>query len=286
MDLFCPHCTKRVTIPDDKAGQATSCPLCAKQFKAPMLTTPPAPKPPAPPAPPPPSPMSTFSVAPPPPAPPPVLSAPPGPVQSTIIYPPKDPAKGESEGSDGQYTRSLQLTLSSKWLAFAPTLCVGMIFVLSFFPWHHHLNTAGQGGIAVKKTQEAPGTSAALWTLAYSDAGIKPQFLAYVLVLVFLMLATPSLAVMDLTRGSGPAKTDGLVKWAHLGVAFVFAVGFFLLLVSWFLVHFVTKNDSLGFGLEMALCLQLIGTLGCLGLFWLAKRKPENLPPPRMKVRW
>ena len=35
MDLFCPHCSRRVTVPDSNAGQVTSCPLCAKQFMTP-----------------------------------------------------------------------------------------------------------------------------------------------------------------------------------------------------------------------------------------------------------
>src|SRR5712692_9323559 len=42
MDLFCPHCTRRVTVPDDKAGTVLNCPLCTKQFMAPSLAPPPA----------------------------------------------------------------------------------------------------------------------------------------------------------------------------------------------------------------------------------------------------
>ncbi|MSU79110.1 MAG: hypothetical protein EXS16_13600 [Gemmataceae bacterium] len=35
--VFCPHCTRCVTLLNDKSGQVTSCPLCNKQFKAPTL---------------------------------------------------------------------------------------------------------------------------------------------------------------------------------------------------------------------------------------------------------
>ncbi len=41
MDLFCPHCSRRVTVPDGNAGQVTSCPSCAKQFMTPSLAPPP-----------------------------------------------------------------------------------------------------------------------------------------------------------------------------------------------------------------------------------------------------
>ena len=74
MDLFCPHCTRRVSVSDDKAGLITNCPLCGKQFMAPSLAPPPAPKPP-PPGPPPV--RETFGVDASPSAPPPPYSLPP-----------------------------------------------------------------------------------------------------------------------------------------------------------------------------------------------------------------
>ncbi len=287
MDLFCPHCTRRVTVADDKAGQVASCPLCAKQFMAPTLATPPAPKPPAPPPAPPPGPESTFSMAPPKPEAPSSPANAQSPVQSSIVYPPKDAAKPTADGGDGQYTRSMQLTLNGSWLAFMPTLCVALIFVLSFFPWQYHVGSTPQTAPAKKQAAEARGTSSNLWTLAYSDAGgIQPTYLAFVLLLVALLLATPAVAVMDIIRGKQPAKTDSLVKWAHLALTFFFFLGFSLLVLSWFLVHFVTKNEALGIGLECAVHLQFAGMAASAGLFWLSKRKPFNLPAPRMKIRW
>ncbi len=277
MDLFCPHCTRRVSVSDDMAGQVADCPLCTKQFKTPMLTAPP--KPSAPPVLVQPSPLDTFDVSP-----PPVLSSPSAPVQSTILNPPKVPAKANAEEADGQYTRSLQVTLSTTWLAFVPTACIGLIFVMSFFPWHYQPGALAPA--AQKNSQKDSIPSATLWTLPYSDAGVKPAYLAFVLLLVLLMLATPSIAVMDLKRGEAPANNDTLVKWAHLAVAILFTLGYFLLLAGWLLVNFVTKDESLGIGLEAALLLQFIGMLAAFGLFWLSKRKPANLPPPRLKIRW
>ena len=37
MELLCPHCMKRVTVSDDKAGQVLNCPLCNGVFAAPSL---------------------------------------------------------------------------------------------------------------------------------------------------------------------------------------------------------------------------------------------------------
>src|SRR5438045_3924815 len=51
MDLICPHCAKRVTLPDDRAGKIANCPLCNGAFVAPSLVTAPRPAPAPAPAP-------------------------------------------------------------------------------------------------------------------------------------------------------------------------------------------------------------------------------------------
>src|SRR5579862_9366627 len=62
MDLMCPHCQRRVTVTDDKAGQVASCPLCAKQFMAPALPS--APPPVLPPSPSAPAPNTAYQLGP------------------------------------------------------------------------------------------------------------------------------------------------------------------------------------------------------------------------------
>src|ERR1051325_4982458 len=137
MDLFCPHCTRRVTVPDDKAGLIVNCPLCMKQFMTPSLVsaTPPAPKPPPPPPPPPSSsaPAPTYGAS------PPTVSSDaktepwPAPSPSQPAAPPPPPPP------PGDYTRSFALHLRGKWLAFVPLACLVLIFVLTFLPWHQSL---------------------------------------------------------------------------------------------------------------------------------------------------
>src|SRR5262245_47776715 len=107
MDLFCPHCTRRVSVPDDKSGQVMSCPLCGKQFQAPSLAPPPsAPKPPAPP----PAPEPTYNAGEPP------QQAAPGAAEG--------PATVETPQPMGDYTRSLAVTLKATWLAIVPPVCL------------------------------------------------------------------------------------------------------------------------------------------------------------------
>src|SRR5437868_3831006 len=111
MDLFCPHCTRRVTVPEDKAGQIMSCPLCAKQFQAPSLAPPPsAPKPPPVPTP---EPETKYSAGEPPPK--------------------SSPSEAESPTQEqmqppGDYSHSYALILKVGWLAFVPPVCLFLIF--------------------------------------------------------------------------------------------------------------------------------------------------------------
>jgi hypothetical protein len=109
MDLFCPHCSSRVSIPDDKAGQVTNCPQCTKAFMTPALAPPLAP--------------------PPPPAPPPVTTI-------TAVEP--EPAVAIEPVTPGSYSGALGLHLRAAWLVFVPPACLVLLYFLSFFTWHNH----------------------------------------------------------------------------------------------------------------------------------------------------
>src|SRR2546425_119084 len=104
MDLFCPHCTRRVSIPDDKAGLVTNCPLCAKQFMAPSLAPPPVPTSSAP--------LGGYGVEAAPSPPPPVFSSAPPSSKPEPAAPPPPPLP------PGEYTRSCSCTLNDRWLVF------------------------------------------------------------------------------------------------------------------------------------------------------------------------
>src|SRR5262245_58512981 len=157
MDLFCPHCTKRVSVPEDKAGQIMSCPLCTKQFQAPSLA--PAPVSPTPPPPPP----------------------PPSPAPSESAYSPGEPPKSSTSATEpgaeptpaepGEYRRSLAFCFKPAYLAFVPIACMFLVFILSFFTWHQPI------------PEISPGVS--LWSLAFTSDHGKASYLAYTILLMF-----------------------------------------------------------------------------------------------------
>ncbi len=148
MNLLCPNCQKRLTVPEQFAGQLMKCPLCAGTFNVPGLPSaapPPEPSPPGAPGP-----VPAVAVAPetyglqpdaaplpPPPhapgeapAPPPsVPPAPPQPESSQPVAPP--PAPTSSIG----YTKSWTGTVKPHVLQWVPAVSVVLIFILQFFPW-------------------------------------------------------------------------------------------------------------------------------------------------------
>ena len=133
--LFCPSCLKPVTVPDDSAGHAVTCPACNKEFDAPakytpaVLTevTPPLPLPPQPMSPPPPEPkpmatdLTTTRTAPPPGLVPP--AAPPDPL--SIPAPPM-PAG---------YTRARGISFNPRVIAWLPAILLVVTFLCTFGPW-------------------------------------------------------------------------------------------------------------------------------------------------------
>src|SRR5712691_9866367 len=117
MELMCPNCQQKLTIPDQFAGQLMRCPLCNGTFTAPALSAPPPPVfSMAAEAPPPAPPLSTA----PEPTPPPTLE----PIPETM--PPPLP---------GEYAHSFKIVFSPRvipWITPAGLLCV---FLLSFMSW-------------------------------------------------------------------------------------------------------------------------------------------------------
>ena len=258
MDLFCPHCTRRVTVPDDKAGQVTSCPLCAKQFMAPALApTPAAPKPPAPPVPP--APVETYgmgpSPAPPPTKPEPVPAAP---------SPPLPP---------GEYTRSFAFTLSETWLAFVPTACVVLIFFLSFFTWHNI------------DSEHKPS----LWGLSFVDQKVddvkQGHFLAYTILMLFPILPLTIVALL-FDKGFAPPPVLPLMPWKSLLVGLLLGLTFLLLVFDYLDAHLLQRMNPIALPEKFAIRLHFIAMLASFAMFWLHWRKKSNLPPPKCDLRF
>jgi hypothetical protein len=257
MDLFCPHCTSRVTVPNDKAGQVTSCPLCAKQFMAPAMAPPPAaPKPPAPPAPP----VETYGMGPPPAPVPSMPSAPSKPAPVLAVAPPSPPLP------PGEYTRSFACTLRETWLAFVPTACVVLILVLSFFTWHRI------------DSEQKPS----LWGLSFVDQ--KVHFMAYTILMLFPILPLTIVALV-FDKGFAPPPILPLMPWKSLLVGLLLGFTFLLLLFDYVDAHLFQRINPIALPEKLAIRLHFIAMLASFGMFWLHWRKKSNLPPPKCEVR-
>jgi hypothetical protein len=292
MDLFCPHCTRRVTVPDDKAGQVASCPLCAKQFMAPALApTPAAPKPPAPaPAPPP---VETFELsapqapASPPRFGPPTMSIDPPPTtlepMSTTESPPPPP---------GEYTRTFTLTLSDSWLSVVPVVCVVLIFVLSFFTWHSatldadlakwaetsKISPADVGKVLPDNPKATHAAS--LWGLSFSI--MQWQFMAYTIFM--FLIGVLVIAGLLLDKGLAPPALVPFTPWKSLAIGLLLGLTFLLLLVDFAMGHLASLNP-IALAEEIAVRLHFLAMLASFGMFWLHWRKKSNLPLPKADVR-
>src|SRR6516225_11819957 len=140
MELLCPHCLKKVTVSDDKAGQVLNCPLCQGVFAAPALA-------PAP------------SYAPPPAAPPPPKPDMPPPVSYTVpppapqLAPPSPPQPPKPAPPPGEYTRKVAFRLRPDVLVWFPPVCLFLIVVLSFFYWHTLLDMPSAASIAAQVSE-------------------------------------------------------------------------------------------------------------------------------------
>jgi len=265
MDLFCPHCSRRVTVPDDKAGQVLNCPLCGKQFMAPSLApaSPPAPKPPPAPVP---SQPVTFGTGPsavaPQPAPAPSQAPPP---------PPKPPPP------PGDYTRTLTLHLRGTWLSFVPLLCLVGIFVLSFLPWHQHDELPPPQG-------QPPLT---LWHLGWpSGTHWSGYLLAYWIMLVLGLLFAVVVLLLEKQVIPTPPSLKMVFVWRDLLLALFLGIAWLLLCSDYFEGSYRRPFNVILTPMQIAFRLHLLAVFVYFLLFWANWRKLRNAPPAKWEMRW
>jgi hypothetical protein len=267
MDLFCPHCSRRVTVPESSAGQVTSCPLCAKQFMTPSLASPPAPPPPPPPAPKPQAAVETYSMGAPPAAPPPMTQKTPAPTKPAAAPEPPSPPP-----PPGDYTQTLGFTLRAEWLAFVAPACLFVVFILSFFTWHN---------IDIDH-------SPSLWGLSFIDQHVadakQGHFLAYTILMIF---PTPLLVLAAVISNivPMPPQIAPFVKWLYLAAGAFLAITFLLLFVDYLDAHFLSRFNPITLPLKLAFRLHFVAMVSEFLMFWVVSRKKNNLPPPRIELR-
>jgi hypothetical protein len=261
MDLFCPHCSRRVTVPDSNAGQVTSCPLCAKQFMTPSLA--PAPTAAPPPVPSLPQTEDAYSMGPPPPAPPPMTQTAPPPKKPAAASEPPPPPPGD-------YTRSFAFQLSGKLLAFVPMACLVVIFFLSFFSWHYNSD---------------PERSHILWGLAFTDQG-QAQFLAYTILMFPCGLLTIVATILDSSLIPKQPQLAPVITWKNLVVGVFLTFAFAMLCIDYLIQHFAVAGNPIALPEKLAIRLHFLAVVASFLLFWLQWRKLSNKPLPKCEFRW
>ena len=132
MRVQCPHCNKDVTLPNDKAEQATACPICGNVFTAPAL-------------------MNAQPDESPPPTPPVRQYTPPIPPPAAAPVPPP-PVAPVTPPDSSAWEPCCRLTISKRIVHWIGPIALVLLFVLSFFTWV----AAAPGGYPVY-TQSAWG---------------------------------------------------------------------------------------------------------------------------------
>ncbi len=270
MELLCPHCLKKVTVSDDKAGQVLNCPLCQGVFAAPSL-----------------APVPTRMSAPPPmTAPPPVIAPPPQepseipmlPVSSAPppmpqqAAPPKPPPKPALPPAD--YTRRYGFCLRPDVLVCIPPVCLFLItLVFSFFPWH---------GVDVAVVNGSP---LSLWGLTFGERSMS-IFLPYT---IFTFLALPvSIACVAFEFRLVPPQPSlaPLMPWKSAITLLLLFVTFVLFAYDYQQSMFATAVGSpIVFGEKVGFRLHFIAVVASGLELWVQSRKARNLPLPRFSVK-
>jgi hypothetical protein len=269
MELLCPSCQQKLTIPDQYAGQLMRCPLCNGTFTAPALAPvpPAAPQLPAsspPPSPPTPAAPGSYAVAPPePPPPPPWQPEPPPTLPDTPAPPPLPP---------GDYTRSFSIVLSAQIVPWIAPAALGLVFVLSFFPW-----------VSARALGVSFSLNAWNWGFGEHPSAIIGIYLLFTL--VALVLAVPS-CLFALNLAPMPPAVQKLGPWRPAIVAAAAALAFVFLFYSYLDEIFRAWTTPGTIWLKLAFRSHIVAIAGALLEFWLEVRKGTNLPPPKFEVRW
>jgi hypothetical protein len=249
MEIHCPSCQRRLTIPDQYAGQMMKCPLCNNTFQAPALAPVPAP-----------------ATAPPPPLPPVGMTAPP-PLPTSVR--PEEPSSPPSP--PGDYVHHWHVWISPRVVPWVVLGLVVLVFVLTFFPWLRE--------ITILETHDVQSA----WGSFEHGDGL---LIVYDLLLVLLLLVSIPAAVVPLFAGSMPPGVRDLLKWRYVVVGGI-ALLSFLFLVLQLLMGFHEEHRIVVIRtafLTLAFWLHLLAILCCLLALWADFR--GNRPVPRLDILW
>ncbi|MCC6419701.1 MAG: hypothetical protein IT429_15820 [Gemmataceae bacterium] len=256
MELLCPSCQHKLTIPDQFAGQPAKCPLCENTFTAPTLPSMPAAytPPPDPPAPAP-AVASTLAAAS---VPVPAAEAPPAPA---LTPPPADapalavaqPAAPEPASLPAEYRHCGSMHVRPGFWRWTAVAAAFFVFVLSFFPWvgvypggvPARTATAWQAAFGTQSIDEEvqkldvvekhyPLAAPPRGRTREEGPGMSGFTILYVLLLIPMVAIVVGVAFWDFVPLNLPARVQGLRPWrwgiagavALLGLLFLVLQGF------------------------------------------------------------
>ena len=290
MELQCPGCLKRLTIPDPFAGQMVKCPLCAGMFVAPALPAKPVTVAPivpvaAPVAVPiaPAMPQMELPIAPPTPASHPdvipfssePLVVPPMPPMPPLPYtPPPPPPRHVDVESDpvphGDHTSKRTVVLRPHVLRWVTPCCLAAVFLLSFFDWK---NDGGQGQMN-------------LWGMAFHSDG-PGRYVAYIVFTLFLALP---LAWVKLSFEKNwlpmPAALAPFWPWRSVIVGGLLLLAFVVPFFDALQWNLTAISNPMSLGMKLAIRAHLVAIIASGLEYWLLTRAKAAAPLPDLTIRW
>ncbi len=259
MELLCPHCLKKVTVSDDKAGQVLNCPLCQGVFAAPALPPVPTRTSAAVSSVPTPFPMQPLEA----PSLPPMTSVAVGPPPGPIPAPPPPPRP------PADYAHRFAFRLRPDVLVGIAPVCLFLIlFLLSFFGWHAVLD-------------QPDGLS--LWALGFSQRGTG-LFTAYVLLTFLTFFVAVACALFELRIIPAPVALAVLLPWKSGITLLLLALTFALFAYDYQQLLFAAV-DLMALAEKVAFRLHLIALIAAGLEVWVQSRIARNLPLPRITLK-
>lgn len=256
MNLLCPSCQNRLSVPEQNAGQLMKCPFCSKYFSVPALpqaamanagpvapskvtSQAPSETPSSTPSPSPSLQPDVFTLAREPAAPQTLPPRPNEPVETRPAPVPQQPAEQTSPPPPTGYERTLTLWISPRVVPWIAPVALFLVLILMFFPW-----TGVRPGGYVIYTQSAlqmiwggysvddPDGEQVLQMKDAIDAAIRANWLMVFYLLLILAALVLAVAPHVQARLAYPLPRiiQELLQWRTLLVLIATLLAFFILL--------------------------------------------------------
>jgi hypothetical protein len=244
MEILCLNCQRKLTIPEQYAGQQMKCPLCQGVFTAPAL--PPAGSTAIEPAPAlaaPPAPETSPAIA---------LGAPPtsGPAPAaptlgpapTTPTPPPAPVPTE-------HTGRFAVWINPRYLQFVPLALLLLVLVLTLFPWvgvyygNYGIDTQNAWQVAFGSVSTSSDVEDLSWVKGKKgggefgpkepiDVGVGFLTILYLLGLFVTLFVVVAAIALDFTSKYLPPNVEKFTRWRWVVVAAVALLTFLVMLLQ------------------------------------------------------